>query len=737
VRHLRIAIVLAAVVALAFGGPVSAASRSSSGNLTDGSKTVRATVDRGYALVQLRGEPLATYVKTKPPQGKKIDFNSATVKAYRAQLSALRNEFKQWLQANAPKARITGAWDISLNAVGVKLNGTTLATLRTAPQVARAEYEGLYYKSIDDPDLALIDAEAAWAAIGGAANAGAGVKVAIVDSGIDQTHPCFDDTGYTAPSGFPKGQQQYTNDKVIVAKVFNNKGNLNGFDARAVDSHGTHVAGTVACNHQTSAVVDGVAIPYAPSGVAPRAFVGNYNVFPGNVENARSEDILNALDAAYADGMDVANMSLGGGSRGIQDLLTIAVDNLDRANMVVAVAAGNEGPGHFTVSSPGSAARALTAGASAVGHFVGAPVSAGGFTAKGLGGDFSTVSSPLSGELEVLTAAPVNAVNGLSTVCSALPAGSLTGKVALIGRGTCDFSAKIRLAELAGAVAVVMVNRLPGDPFAMGAGASPDGVQPTIPAYMVGLADGNSLKPKDGLTATLGSHVYFSTPYSDVQMDFSSQGPTDVDFRVKPDVMAPGGNVLSSVPGDCGAPGCWAFFGGTSMATPHLAGAAAVLRGAHPTWSAAEIRSAIVNTADLGQIKSFSDLSTVTDVQVQGAGQLNLAAANAAVASIGPVSTSFGAVPAISGQTRTANVTIRNLTASSKTWSVSISGTTGTGISFSVGSSSITLAAGASTTVVVTMSAAKGAGFGDHQAWLWVKSGSTPVAHSALYALVK
>ena len=98
---------------------------------------------------------------------------------------------------------------------------------------------------------------------------------------------------------------------------------------------------------------------------------------------------MNALEAAYADGFDIANMSLGGGSHGIQDLLTIAVDNLDQANMVVAVAAGNSGPGYFTVESPGKAARALTAGASTVGHFIGAPVTVGGANYGAVAGDFA------------------------------------------------------------------------------------------------------------------------------------------------------------------------------------------------------------------------------------------------------------------------------------------------------------------------------------------------------------
>lgn len=146
--------------------------------------------DRSTALVQLNAEPLSTYVKTRPPHGKKIDFNSSTVKSYRAQLNALRNDYKEWLSVNVPQARVTKEFDISLNAVSVELNGATLEQVAAGPQVLRAEYQGLYRKLDNrDPDLGLIDAIQAWAAGGGPANAGAGVKVAVVDSGIDATHP--------------------------------------------------------------------------------------------------------------------------------------------------------------------------------------------------------------------------------------------------------------------------------------------------------------------------------------------------------------------------------------------------------------------------------------------------------------------------------------------------------------------------------------------------------------------
>lgn len=683
-----------------------------------------ATVDSGSALVQLSLAPLTTSPKTRPAKGKKVDFNNATVKSERARLSAQRNEFKQWLQTNAPKARVSGEYDISLNAVAVRLNGTPLATLRTAPNVLRVELQGLYRPTAADPDLALIKAEEAWAAGGGRANAGAGrgVKVAIVDTGIDITNPCFADAGY--PSATQLGDRRYTNNKVVVAKVFNNKVPQSGNTAAAIQDHGTHVAGTVACNFQTPASVSGVTLPYAMSGVAPAALLGNYNVFPGHVESARSEDILNALDAAYADGMDVANMSLGGGAHGVQDLLTRAVDDLDIGGMVVAVSNGNEGPGHYTVGSPGSAARALSAGASTVGHFVGAPVTAGSVGPVGAAaGDFATVSADLTAPLGVTN----DGAGGLSKACTALPASSLTGKIALVSRGTCAFTVKVRNAQAAGAVATLVVNNVAGDPTAMGTDGTPN--QPTIPAYSVGKADGAALKGAgNGISTTIGKTLFYKDSNNDnIMAGFSSQGPTDVDFRVKPDVVAPGVNVLSSTPSHtCTTtvgtpPGCFAFFSGTSMAAPHLAGTAAVVMGQHPTWSAAQVRSAIVNTATAGATTSHTDGTTVvTDPNITGTGLENvLSAVNAQVA-LEPVSTSFGSFPVGSGQTRSATVTITDLGGGSGTKAIAISGLGGgAGVTFSA-PASVSIPAGGSATFTVTMTSVKGAAAEDHWATLSV-----------------
>jgi minor extracellular serine protease Vpr len=718
---------LAALVLLVL--TVAVAGATAGGPVTDGPSAAPAS-DTGSAIVQLTGDPLSTYVKTKPPRGKKIDFSSSTVKNYRAQLASLRNDFKQWLKANASSAKVVGEFDISLNAVAVRLNGTPLGTIASAPGVKSAQYEGLYRPAIADPDLALINAVQAWAQGGGAGNAGAGVKVAIVDTGIDVTHPCFSDAGYAPQS--KQGDPSLTNNKVIVAKVFNNKAGNKGYTAAAVQDHGTHVSGTAACNADTPVTVAGVTLPYAMSGVAPRALLGNYNVFPGDVTNARSEDILNALEAAYADGFDVANMSLGGSSHGVQDLLMDAVNDLDEANMVVAVAAGNSGPGHFTVESPGAAARALTAGASTVPHFVGAPVTVGGSTFGAAAGDFATVSADLTAPLGVVLGG-TSATGTLNTACSALAAGSLAGKIALISRGTCTFSAKIRNAQNAGAVAVLVVNNVAGDPTAMAQDGSAS--QPTVPAYMLSLADRSTLIAAAGQTATIGAaKQYFLTSNANIMAGFSSQGPTDVDFRVKPDVVAPGVNVVSSIPHQfCAAPPCFAFFQGTSMATPHLAGSAAVVRGQHPNWSAADVRSAIVNTATQGVLKDFqTGLSFVADPNIVGAGLENLFSAVGASVGIDPVSVSFGAVPKGSGSSKSVDVRLTNLTGAAHTYALSIGSVSGSGVSYSSSASSVTIGAGASATVAIKMTAAKGAGAGDHYATLQVGS-----SHAIIYTLIK
>jgi minor extracellular serine protease Vpr len=668
--------------------------------------------DASVALVQLSAAPVSMATDVDRGNGQRVDLDGAKTKSYRAQLSAQRNEFKQWLRKNAPKARITGSFDVAVNAVVVELNGTSLDTLRAAPMVTSAQLEGMYTKTDDDPDLALINAVAAWGG-GGPAGAGAGIKVAVIDSGIDQDHDCFDDMGDD------DGEGNFTNNKVVEAKVFYNKAANLGLTPEAIDSHGTHVAGTVACDFGTTAVVDGVTIPHTISGVAPAAQLGNYNVFPGTVASARSEDILNALEAAFADGMHVANMSLGGGAQGVQDLLTIAVDNLDRAGMVIAVSAGNEGPGFSTVGSPGSAERALTAGASSVPHQVVRTITTEAGEAMAVLGDFGPIpEGGLSGDIDIVEPQGAEAgatVPGISIACASIPAALQPGLIAVIARNTCDFSVKIGHVQAAGYAAAILVNREPGA-FVMGTNGAPD--QPTIPAVMIGVEDIAVVQPP-AMSVTLNAPSY-AYPYGDpnVMADFSSQGPTDVDRRIKPDVVAPGVNVLSSVPG-----GGFAFFNGTSMASPHLAGAAAVVLGQQPDMTAEQVRSAIVNTADDEALTPFFPDDSAADPNLTGAGLLDLEAAVAASVLLDRVSVSFGQVPKGAGKTLTQSVGI----------------TAGTVDAVSVvdPSGSVDFTASVSdATITVTAVTAKQAAAGPNWATVVLTSGGQEVAHFRVFLLL-
>jgi subtilisin family serine protease len=693
-------------------------------------------VDQSSVIVQLAGAPLATNPSVERSRSGRVNLNAVRSQATRAVLVKERNAFRSWLRTNAPKAKITGEFDFALNAVSVRLEGTDPAVLRGAPQVTAVAEQSFYSPTdVNDPDLALIDGIAGWK-LAGATNAAAdpttwagyGTKVGIIDSGIDQTHPCFADTSY--PKITQRGDKRFTNNKVVVAKVFNNKAKNLGLTPEAVGAHGTHVSGTVACNLDTPAVVDGAAIPYTPSGVAPGALLGNYNVFPGDVDNARSEDILNAIEAAVEDGMDVLNLSLGGSASGKQDLLTTAIDNVDRAGVVVAVAAGNSGPGYGTVESPGSAERALTAGASSVGQFVGVPVSSGGSeVAVAAIGEFPTPDEDLTAPLGV-----VGADGALGQACAALPAGSLDGKIALVARGTCSFGTKVSNAENAGAVATVVVNNIPGDPIAM---ATDPAFPSTIPAVMVGLADKDTMMSLDGDEVTLGADkAYTATGNDNILADFSSQGPTDVSFRVKPDVVAPGVNVLSSVPAsecaDPGTTGCWAFYQGTSMATPHLAGMAAVVRQAHPTWDAWQVRSAIVNTAQPDAVMQTGNIDTPeTDVLKVGSGLANLESAVGATVAFSAPSISFGAVPNGAGATLKKAVTVTNLSDGALDLPVKVDGVTGGG-DFTASADHVSLSAGGSATITVTFTSPKKADTGPTQGHLLVGD-----AHAALFAWLK
>src|SRR5438132_4118816 len=693
-----------------------------------------------FAIITFSASPLSSYdghvpglPATMPSQGGKLALGSQAAKLYSNYLAAGRDQAKAWLARNAPEVQVLYEYSMVLNGIGVKLNGHSINHLLSMPGVVSVVSSQTFHLDMNRSNT-LIGSPTLWAADGGQSNAGAGMKIGIIDTGIDFTHPFLTDNSLVPPAGFPKCDAldsavnianqacKYVSDKVIVAKMFCTQPVCSVFDAQAKQDHGSHVSGIAAGVANTCAPFVGCTL----SGIAPKAFLGAYNVFPGNVTDASSADIAMAVDAAVADGMEVLNLSLGGTPTAHGPLVT-AVDDAVDAGVVVAIAAGNAGPSPGSIESPGIAEKVITVGASTNPHFVGIPVtvpSIGTFgAALGQFNNFGMVTSAY---------ATTNPTNGCSTIST-----NLTGEIALIARGTCTFSTKIRNAQTAGATGVLVYNNVLGDPTAMAQDGTPN--QPTIPAVMVsrtnGLAMASASSKTVSIDGTAQMEFFTDGPSADIIAGFSSRGPAFIGNtllkEIKPDVVAPGVNVYSSIlMSSCASPPCFAFFQGTSMATPHVAGAAALLKQLHPTWSPAQIKSALVQSA-ARPVKSSSTGNPLLNPMDRGGGRINLAAASMVTATITvgwDTSLDYGQLSA-QGDSAQLLVKAQSVSGSSVTYSVSVvPGFSSTNQpSLTPATRTVTLAAGGSGSFEVTVATNGKTAAGDYFGDIVLSGGTIPL----------
>jgi subtilisin family serine protease len=553
---------------------------------------------------------------------RRLAIRSTTARAYLAELAVAQARAVRQLRAEIPQARVQERFRVLLDAVTVSLPDSSLPRLLGLRTFSRV-YPVLHYTMADDTSPSVIGAPQVEQSLGAD---GHGMKIAVVDDGIDQTNPFFSPSGYSYPSGFPLGNTKYTSPKVIVAKAFPGPGSgrAGKLPLDPIDSfHGTHVAGIAAGEEGTTAPA-GADHPQVTGlrGVAPRAWLGNYRVFtiPGpDGDSADTPEIVAAFEAAVKDGMDVINFSGGGPEvEPANDALIAAVKSVTDAGVVPVIAAGNDrnDVGDGSVGSPGTAPAAITVAATSNSHVFAPALNATSPSAppdlKGVpfqwafGGSRPAgwASTPQTlvdvGSITGTDGKPVNPLlcgppKNLSSPKGTLPAHSLSGKIALAARGLCPLETKALQAKAAGAIGLILGDNRSGE-------ANFIPIPLAVPAGMISDLDAQRLRSfADGTngqtTVTIGRAVQdLATGRSGVITSFSSSGPTDFAHDLKPDVSAPGGQVLSSTLPNTDK-SRFAVFDGTSMAAPHVAGAAALLLELHPTWTPADVKSALVSTA--------------------------------------------------------------------------------------------------------------------------------------------
>lgn len=715
----------------------------------------------GRWIIQLAPPPLAQaqlLIPADTPRSllaadARLNASLPAAQAYRAQLVQQQQALFQRVQRQVPSAQLHRQYQVVLNAVGVALPDATLADLQrlqALPEVVAIypdEAHTLHMYSSNE----LIGATALWesAAIGGVANAGAGVKVAIIDSGIKIDNPFFDPTGYSYPEGYPRGETAYTTPKVIVARQYVRPGATprEGSDTPEPgpfdSSHGTHTAGTAAGNANTVARIGG--IETVISGVAPRAYLMNYKTFYANSSSfsgsAFSIELIAALEDAVLDGADVINNSWGGRAyeRPETNPIAQAADAAADAGVVVVFSAGNEGPDQNTAGSPAYSDKVISVGAASKNRTIATGfvdvVEPAGAPEELQGRPFGEAAfgAPLSGAIGPAPYLPVQTIDGTGLACDPLPAGSYSGQIALIERGQCAFSLKAFHAQQAGASAVMIYNSEAGGDNVLNMAAGDRADEVFITAVFVPRSLGVGMVAwytTHGAAAQvrIDSTARIIEQTGDVLTSFSSRGPS-FQATLKPDVIAPGQAILSA--GFANGVGLDVHLGfglssGTSMSGPHVAGGAALLRQLYPNWTTNDVKSALMSTASR-DVWLDTARTQRAGVLAQGAGRIDLArAANPGLLFDRP-SVSFGNLqPRPDEATRVeATVTARNISGQTLSYNLRALPTDGAAFAVNVSPAEITLAPQEQARLTVAVEIPAGNAPGDYGGLVELAGGTT------------
>jgi minor extracellular serine protease Vpr len=728
--------------------------RRTSGELTlprvhAGTLKIPAASSRGRVtvLVDLKLPPLAASHESVfgLNGGARLNVRSAGSRAYLARLASAQRSAAAQLKRAIPSARISNRYRVILDGFALSLPARKLPALARLPAVTKI-YPSARYQLDTNRSPAIIGADTMWATTG---DRGDGIKIGVVDDGIDQGNPFFSPTGFSYPAGFPRGNLRFTTPKVIVARAYPGpgsgaQGKLPLF--RPASFHGTHVSGIAAGDANTT-VPAGLDHPTVTglSGVAPRAWLGNYRVFntptPSGFD-AFTPQIVAAFEAAVNDGMDVINFS-GGGPQADpnSDALVEAVHNVAAAGVVPVIAAGNDRDdwGLGSSGSPGTAPDAISVAAVSNSHVFSPSLSA---TAPGAPAtlknlpfadiaqvpaswgtsdhtlvDVGTIVGTDGQPVERHLCGPAADPNGRGT----LPSGSVSGALVLVSRGTCAFAAKAANAQIGGAAGLIVVDNRPGE-------ANFIPIELPLEAGMVSDLDGANLRTyldAKGGRSTIRFNRSFNeldTGRSGMITSFSSAGPTDFGHDLKPDLAAPGGQILSAtLPESVGEP--FAVFDGTSMATPHVAGAAALLIARHPDWTPAEIKSALMSTA--GPAWGNTARTQEASVLLEGGGLVNVPRADDPKLFLSPVSLSFDDLDVSSGSARGSRLLeVQDAGDGAGTWTVGLQSQAATAGAFVDLPPTAAVSPGGTAEVPVVARANAGAATGDDYGFITLTQGT-------------
>ncbi len=558
-----------------------------------------AKLDRGLLTAQGLQQVV---VRLTAPSVAEYTEEATTLQQQESQFSRVKVQQKEFLnraQGISRNIKVLGTARIALNAVMLEVDAADLAALAADPAVASI-------RPVINYELALSETVPyiGGAAVQGLGYDGSGVRVAVLDTGIDYYHANLGGSGdpadYTAddptivePGTFPTAKVVDGFDFVgAVWPIGPLMPDPDPLDDGPGAGHGTHVADIIG----------------GGGGVAPGADLLAVKVCSSVSSACSGVALIQAMDFALDpngdgrlnDRVDVINMSLGATyGQAHDDDLSQAVENATKLNVLTVAAAGNGADKPFILASPSAAPSAVSVAQTNVPSAflpfmqIVSPAS--------IAGDYTAVFQPWSAPLTSVIEAPVqygNGAGGNLNGCAPFAAGSLAGKIVLVDRGACFFTTKIFNIGNAGGLIGIIGLVAPGDPFA-GGFADPGGPI-TIPGYMISQADSNTVKSQLSTGVIARFDPAAGVPLVMHMVGSSSRGPTMLTNIIKPEIGAPGASVSAIAGSGIGT----GPFGGTSGATPMVTGSAALLLNAYPDRSPAEVKAVLVNTAEMDIMNS-------------------------------------------------------------------------------------------------------------------------------------